>query len=411
MSIDVEPAQRQGLDQRIRVEGDSVVSTPRVRSTARRLSFWIGTLVALLVLATVILLISGSGDAGATLSGTNPAAMGSKALIQVLRADGVSVSTPRTLKAALAATDTGDTLAIYDENDLLTPTKLERLRGAAGTIVLIEPSFRILRTLAPAVELAGVGDSSFPATESSSCSFGPVKRAGTVSGYASSYRVPTASDAVQTCLSDGDGAYSLVSVESGSTTTIVFGISSALTNQNIVNDGNAALALGLFGSTPHLTWYLPSVADVTVSAADRPVPLPGWVLPTELLAVIVALTAAFWRGRRFGPLVIERMPVVVRASETMEGRARLYQKASSREHALDSLRIGTIGRLAVLCGLPTLATVDEVIGAVIAATGTDARGVRALLVDENPGTDAQLLALSDQLNELEDEVTRATRPT
>lgn len=150
---------------------------------------------------------------------------------------------------------------------------------------------------------------------------------------------------------------------------------------------------------------------MTQSVVDRPVPLPGWVLPTEFLAVLVVLAAALWRGRRFGPLVIERLPVIVRASETMEGRARLYQRASARRHALDSLRIGTIGRLASLCGLPVLATVDEIIGAVAALTASDPADIRALLVDEVPRNDAQLIALSNRLRELETTVASATRPT
>ena len=65
-----------------------------------------------------------------------------------------------------------------------------------------------------------------------------------------------------------------------------------------------------------------------------------------ILLLLVFLAAAFWRGRRLGPLVVENLPVVVRASETMEGRARLYQKSSARLHALDALRIGAIQRLA-----------------------------------------------------------------
>ena len=70
------------------------------------------------------------------------------------------------------------------------------------------------------------------------------------------------------------------------------------------------------------------------------------------MLVLVALGAVFWRSRRVGPLVVENLPVVVRASETMEGRARLYERSNSRLHALDALRVGTVARLARTCGLP-----------------------------------------------------------
>jgi hypothetical protein len=94
----------------------------------------------------------------------------------------------------------------------------------------------------------------------------------------------------------------------------------------------------------------------------------------------------------------------------MEGRARLYQKASSRTHALDALRIGTLGRLAGLCGLPRLASVDEIVGAVATTTGRTVHEIRALLVDDIPSSDRQLLQLSDQLQLLELEVAETTRP-
>jgi hypothetical protein len=104
------------------------------------------------------------------------------------------------------------------------------------------------------------------------------------------------------------------------------------------------------------------------------------------------------------------MPVFVRASETLEGRARLYQKSADRTHVLDSLRIGAIGRMARACGLSARASVDDVIGAVARVTGAAVPALRALLVDEIPRTDRDLLRLSDQLSELEDALAKAVHP-
>ena len=120
-----------------------------------------------------------------------------------------------------------------------------------------------------------------------------------------------------------------------------------------------------------------------------------------VLLLLVFLAAAFWRGRRLGPLVVENLPVVVRASETMEGRARLYQKSSARLHALDALRIGAIARLATQCGLSRLAGVDEVVAAVATLTGADSIRLRELLIDTVPTTDRELVRLSDDLLEVE----------
>jgi hypothetical protein len=99
----------------------------------------------------------------------------------------------------------------------------------------------------------------------------------------------------------------------------------------------------------------------------------------------------------------------VRANETMEGRARLYERAGSREHALDSLRIGAIARLAKLCGLPRRGTLDEVIDAVAALTGRTRDELSTLLVDRIPANDGDLVQLSDDLLLLEAELTRIVR--
>jgi hypothetical protein len=66
--------------------------------------------------------------------------------------------------------------------------------------------------------------------------------------------------------------------------------------------------------------------------------------------------------------------------------------------------------MAKLCGLPTVATVDEVIGVVSTTTGRSPAEVRALLLDDVPASDLQLVHLSDELLKLEDDVTNAVVP-
>jgi hypothetical protein len=130
-----------------------------------------------------------------------------------------------------------------------------------------------------------------------------------------------------------------------------------------------------------------------------------------ILLVLVFIAAAFWRGRRFGPLVVENLPVVVRAGETREGRARLYQRSSSRSRAADALRIGAIGRLATITGLPQTATAGEIADAVASLTARDRGRLRSLLIDDIPTTDRELIALSDALVELERAAEAAVSPT
>jgi hypothetical protein len=396
-------------DLRHATTGPSYSLTPRVRSTARRVAFWVGALVFILLVGLVTLVIAGTGSPGDTLAGTNATANGSKALIQVLRDNGVTVSTPRTLTAAAldAGGSTKNTLVVYDEKSLLDESQLRQLADMSDNLVLIQPSFKALSQIAPEIGQAGSADESL----TSDCAFLPVKRAGAVLSTGNvGYRFVAGASQPQSCLSSGRGVYSLLRDTQFGEAVTVFGAPNSLTNESIVNRGNAALALGLFGQSRHLIWYLPSSADLG-EASGASVPDPGWLFPTTVLACLVLLAAAVWRGRRLGPLVVENLPVIVRSSETMEGRARLYQKSSSRTHALDSLRIGTIGRLAALCGLPRSASVTEVVGAVSTVTGRTAVELRELLVDAEPRGDAQFMRMSDDLLALEADVVQRTRPT
>jgi hypothetical protein len=78
---------------------------------------------------------------------------------------------------------------------------------------------------------------------------------------------------------------------------------------------------------------------------------------------------------------------------------------------VDSLRVGTIGRLSALAGLPSTATVPEVADAVAALTRRDRLAVRDLLVERIPHTDRDLIALSDELAELERATASAVTPS
>jgi hypothetical protein len=387
---------------------DSEVGSPRLRHTARRSVFWIVIAATLVLLALISFATVGVSPSTAQLSATNPGPTGAEALIHVLRSNGVTVHSARTLATATneaSAEANSTTLVVYDPTSILSPAQLESLQTIATNLVLIMPSGHELNVLAPSVSLAG----SVPYSAKADCDYRPVQRAGTVSGLQQGYRITATTIDEQGCLG-GDSVYSLVRVNNPSQTVTVLGSTTVLTNQSIALSGNAALALGLFGGETHLVWYRPSFADTPGVVQDGVIPNPPWVILAIILAGIVLVAAGVWRGRRLGPLVVERMPVTVRASETLEGRARLYQKASARTHALDALRIGAISRMAKLCGLSHLASVDEVIGIVTVTTGRTRDSLQALLLDDVPASDLRLVHLSDELQKLEDDVTKAVIP-
>ncbi len=383
------------------------------RQVARRSVGWIALgLVALLVAAIGLLATSGPGS-DIPLDSANPAPAGAKAVVEVLRQQGVDVIPASTLDSVGAAASRDSTVLVFDPNGYLDSTGFSDLRSLASTLVVVEPDFAALQALLPSVHAAGAATKSGPLA--AACTVPAATRAGSIEPTAKSPTLRVTGDASDTrpvgCFPTGSDTYALVSSSGNGSTVHLLGSGSVVDNEGVVRQGNAALALNLLGEHHTLIWYLPSLRDVSATGPpDLGALTPGWVTPLMLLLIVVFVAAAIWRGRRFGPLVVENLPVVVRSGETMEGRARLYQRSSARLRAIDSLRIGAISRIAAAIGLPSTADTGEVSDAVAALTASDRAAVRATLVDVRPRTDAELVALSDRLEQLETAVQNAVNP-
>lgn len=374
--------------------------TPTIRTATRRSLFWIVSVVFVAVIAVIGLAAGGASAGGVPFSATNPAPAGGKAIAQVLASRGVDVAVPASLAAATAALRASPdaTLFLVDPDGHLDDAQLRSLAGLARRVVLLTPTFAQVTALAPGIGLAGVVSR---ASLSSGCDLPAAIAAGRVTGTGAGYRVTGAEAGAIACFPSGNRVYSVIDLRLAERHVTVVGTAAAFSNEHVAERGNAALALTLLGGGPHLVWYLPTIDDSAASGPTIAQLTPAWVGSASALLIVVAIAAAFWRGRRLGPLVVENLPVVVRASETMEGRARLYQRGAARLHALDSLRIGAVGRLATLCGLPRLASVDEVIAAVAAVTRGDPAAIRRTLISAEPASDRELVRLSDDLLELE----------
>jgi hypothetical protein len=318
----------------------------------------------------------------------------------------VTATTELAATTAAVTDPAGSTLFLFDPNGYLGADQYEQLASLGADTVLMSPNFQALAAFTPGVSQAGAVPGA-PLT--ADCDVPAVRRAGSVSGGGTGFRITGASTA-RGCLASAGDVFSLIRLDDASRHITVLGTNDAFSNEHVAERGNAALALGVLGEKPHLVWYNPSVSDVAGGPPSLGELTPAWVSPAMILLLLVFLAAAFWRGRRLGPLVVENLPVVVRASETMEGRARLYQRSSARLHALDALRVGALERLAVQCGLPRSADVAEVVAAVAELGGIALARVRALLVDEVPATDRDLVRLSDELLRLEDAVRAAASP-
>jgi hypothetical protein len=121
----------------------------------------------------------------------------------------------------------------------------------------------------------------------------------------------------------------------------------------------------------------------------------------------VVVLLALWKGRRVGPLVTEDLPVVVRASETVEGRGRLYRSRRARDRAAQALRTATLQRMLPRIGLGANAPAPVVVAAVAQRSGADADWVRHNLFGPPPATDTDLLHLASALDDIERQVAQS----
>ncbi|MEU7341345.1 DUF4350 domain-containing protein [Streptomyces sp. NPDC007074] len=391
-------------------------ATTSVSPTARGL--WtrargITLAVVVLLAAAVAIAAVRSGDRHGRLDPRSADPYGSRATAELLGDRGVSTRVVTTLDEARAAAGP-DTTLLVAAPDLLTDSQQTGLRRATATsggrTVLIAPEAPSLHTLAPGVTADPA--ISFDSTLPPDCDLPAARRAGSADTGGIRYTT-TGLDADACYPSDGLPTLLRIPAASGNGDTVVVGAPDILYNNRLDRQGNASLALQLLGSRPHLVWYLPSLSDTSATdAGDKTFfdLLPsGWLWGTLQLFIAAAL-AALWRGRRLGPLVPERLPVAIRASETVEGRARLYRKADARDRAADALRSATRTRLAPLVGVsPAQAHAPEALLPALSAQlhGDGQSTPHTLLFGPPPRDDAALVSLADRLDALEREVRRS----
>ncbi|HWL61092.1 MAG TPA: DUF4350 domain-containing protein [Microbacteriaceae bacterium] len=380
--------------------------TPTVRTWWRRSRYWFGAGALVLVIAVISLALGGTGGGGEALDPRNPAPRGAKALAEVLRTQGVDVVVTDQYLGVVDALDdpTPTTLLIDDWQGILGEPSLKELTGlGAERLVLLDPTQAALDVALPGVRRSGVTSEPSEAIE---CALVLTRGLGEITGRSTLFDLGDASG-VAGCYPTPGGLVRIAATGR----TVAFGPLDALSNERITESANAALALRVLGAEPRLIWYRPGLSEADVTVAPTMADLsPGWVVPVMLLLVATFFAAVLWRGRRLGPLVVESLPSIVPADETVRGRGRMYARARARLRAADALRIGALGRLAVRLGQPASASIDELASAAAAVTGRRAETLRALLRDDDPRDDAALLRLATELTRLEQDVARATRP-
>ncbi|WP_193598508.1 DUF4350 domain-containing protein [Microbacterium sp. YJN-G] len=385
------------------VSAPTSTAAPRPHGRGRRLLGWLFVIVLLIGIALLSLRFAVTApDLSGSLNPENPGPPGAKALAELVRDQGVEVTTTRTRAATVDALDDGATLVMADPFTLTDEGALALIDRADRT-VLLSSSARMLRLLDLGEDAPG--DAGVVEAE---CTLSEFARVGTIE--AQRMFLPAAS--VDGCFRTESGAAAVLRGSAGDRTITLVEGTHLLSNDALAENGNAALGLALLAQGEPIVWYVPSFADSDITG-EQPGTLaeltPEWVTPVIITLLLAGLAAIGWRGRRFGPLVAESLPVTVRASETMQGRARLTARAADAAHAGAAIREGTLTRLAARLALSPRASAAEVADAASDRLRVPRTALYDLLGGPTPATDHELVELARRLSELETAVDDAVR--
>ena len=377
--------------------------------SARRRALWAVVLMVVLalVVAAVVVGIRRNAHQGQPLDPQNPGREGAQAIASVLRDRGVDVAVARGQDDLLdASVGAGTTVLVTDTGELSEQTAATMLEHAADAdrLVLVAPDRFLLTALELPVDTGG--RSLTPDTVTADCTLDGLAPGDRVAPGPRTYVVTEPGPT--TCFAHAD-AFELVAVPASGNRpeVLVLGNSALFANSEVTRLDHAGVALRMLGRGDRLVWYLPSALDISDQDTTATSEVPRALGPLTFLAVFGLLVLMLWRGRRFGPLVTEPLPAVVKAIETTQSRGRLYRKARDTQRAGTVLRARTAKRLAGYLGLPTGAAPTAIAQAAASATHRDPQDVVSLFTAPPPTTEAALVALATDLTELEKEVRRA----
>ncbi|GAA1506938.1 hypothetical protein GCM10009827_021090 [Dactylosporangium maewongense] len=399
-------------------------------------------------------------DDAAYLSPVSTAAIGASTLADRVRAAGVTIARVGSTADAFLAENRGDVTILLTTPQFVHPEYLRRMALLPGStrVVLVEPSKQtLLRAQMPLTtgRRALAGSVSAPG-----CDYRPAADAGPAGIHRTSYGPvdPAAEEEFARCYDD-----SLIVFSRGWTTTTIAGSADPFRNDRIGEAGNARLATSLLTTRPRLVWVdlhrhesppepvrdpappvptatrTPSAEPTATPTRDQDLPssgpsrsrgappspdpgatqagsrgepanplweaFPAWVYVVAVLLVVALLLYALARARRMGGPVVEPLPVVVRAGETVTGRGRLYQRARARDESLRTLRAAAVARMARLLRLEPGTGRATLVAAVAAHCGWPPEVVDDTLFGLPPVDDEALVAAAVRLEMLTEAVT------
>ena len=386
--------------------GDQVAGEPLTARLRRWRPFILA--VGLLLLVAIIGSLTRPQHSKTPYAIDNPRPDGAQALAQLLRQEGVSVDTVRSPQAAARAARQGATVALLNAGEL-TRTERDELARTGADIVVVGALYQDLSGLTRSSDLTTSGRSASPGTVlTAQCPDADATAAASVAGSRGSVQVGASADATAcfpVAQPDPDGsvhaAYATATTRGGGTLRIIAD-TTTVTNSRLAEEGHASLAVRALGHNRHMVWFDASQQEAPTVWDDAS--LPRWMPVLMVQGVVIILALAVVRGRRFGRIVVEDLPVIVRATETTRGRGRLYRRAGARDRAGEALRAATALRLTRRLGLPPGTERSAVARTAAEATGWPPGLVDELLCGPVPSNDRALADLAVQLDRLESEV-------
>lgn len=325
---------------------------------------------------------------------------GSRAVAQVLGQHGVEVTIARRV-GNFDSGDLQDATLVVTRPQLLATRTLQRTMSMAADarrVVIVDADPATIKALGLPVPQVNPLESDPP----SHCSVSWLD--GLRLSHADvSYRL---GDAGRTCFGEGgEGAVAVLPARGRAPETVLLGSHAILANKTVVDADNAAIILRTLGTSDHLVWFAPTLSTGDSDAAQG-AKWPEWFHPAVWLAGAVILIVMVWRGRRFGRLVPEPLPVVVPSGETTRSRGQLYRKAHDHARASAVLRLATRTRLARYLGLAPNGRPETLIDRTARAAEHDPRQVAELLYGADPPDEQAMTALAQNLQQLERQVRR-----
>jgi hypothetical protein len=366
---------------------------------------WRGWLVVALVVAAgaTLIALAQRPPAPQYLSPESVAPDGTHALADVLAQLGRHVQTQTSVPAAVAAATAGTTIVITSPVSL-SLADIRALARVPANVLLISPDPPALAALAPGILLTGPPQP--VRVTQPDCTVRAAVLAGAVDAGGENIEVFSPAGVTQQCYPSASGS-TLVQTRVRGRLVTVLGAADLLTNADLARQGNAALAINLL-PTHRIVWLIPPPGLTAIASARGSrsffslVPLAAYLVAAQLGFAL--LLAVGWRSRRLGPLVAEKLPVVVHAAETVLGHGQLYRSRHARERAARALRAVLSTRISRAVGLPAGSGPDAVVPAVAQRSAASAERIRELLYGSAPQTDAALAVLARDLDDLAREV-------